>query len=94
MHVAGSDSVVFVVGTLAVVLSGLTGLVAARLGARANESARCHLLFYTCLGVVSATTMVCLGLGSIHWLASGATLSVMVVGATLDCGGMRQPSGF
>jgi hypothetical protein len=73
---------------------GLAGVTAARLGEKTCAPARCQLTFFGCLLLVGAATLVCLQLGNGYWLPSGVMLSVMVVGATLDCSGVRCAREF
>jgi hypothetical protein len=41
-------------------------------------------VFFACLLLVGLTTLVSLAVGTGQWAASGTTLSLMVVGSTLD----------
>jgi hypothetical protein len=77
-----------------IVLCGLGGIhalgLAAAVIARLSVGSRCQTfsqnLFLVCLAIVGGATIVALGLWPPCWLASGATLCVMVLTATSDFG--------
>lgn len=56
--------------------------------ARKTEGSACERLsqrvFYGCLAAVGMATIVAVGLGPCYWLASGGTLSAMVLTVTYD----------
>lgn len=69
---------------------GAAGVAALRLGSRSNRPAFGSLIFFGCLtieGLLAMCAMVC---NSNSWLAFGAVLTAMAVGATLDLG--RAPA--
>ena len=75
----------------AVQLLGAAGLVASRLGEKwGGRLGACQLLFFAAMLLLAAATIVSLWADSSTWAISGTTLSVMVVGGTLDCGGWDQ----
>ena len=76
--------------TTAIQILGLASIVLARVGEGCRGQARCQRLFIGCLALVGVTTMVTLGLHSGCWPFCGATLSMMVLGATLDFGRPRR----
>lgn len=63
--------------------AGLASAWLARLSEGSAHQAPCHWLFFGLLAAVGATIMVSIALGT-GWLASGATLSVMVLAAIWD----------
>ena len=73
------------------------GLISAWL-ARLNEGCRgqtvCRWFFLGCLGLVSLATMISPNLGPGCWLASGTTLSLMVLAATCDFSRSRQAEAW
>lgn len=73
----------------AVQVLGLLSAALARLGEGSRRQVVCQRLFLACLGLVGLGTIVSLGMPSGWWVASGSTLSLMVVTATWDCGRTR-----
>jgi hypothetical protein len=65
-------------------IAGLTSAWLARLSEGSSRQASCQRLFVGCLAVMGAMTMVFVALGLRHWLASGATLAVMMLAAIWD----------
>lgn len=65
-------------------ITGLTSAWLARLSEGSRSQGPCHWLFLACLGLVGFATMASVTLGPRYWLASGATLSVMILGAIWD----------
>ena len=63
---------------------GLLSLAVARVGEHTTASTPCRWVFFVCLLLVGLATMLSLASGTGQWAASGMTLSLMVVGATLD----------
>ena len=61
---------------------------------RATEQTAWHglslIFFFFALGLVGLTGLVCVGLQCHQWLLSAATLSVMAVASTIDCGNVRR----
>jgi hypothetical protein len=67
-------------------LLGAVGLIASRLGEKWGRLGACQLFFFTTMLLVASATIISLMLDSSAWAVSGTTLSLMVVGGTLDCG--------
>lgn len=65
-------------------VAGLASAWLARLSEGSSRQASCHRLFVGCLALVGAMTMAFVALGERYWLATGATLSVMVLAAIWD----------
>jgi hypothetical protein len=65
-------------------IAGLLSAWLARLSEGSRSQASCQWLFFACLGLMGLTTMASVALGPRYWLASGATLSVMILGAIWD----------
>jgi hypothetical protein len=65
-------------------ITGLASAWLARLSEGSPREAICQGLFVGCLAVVGALTMIFVALGIHHWLASGATLAVMLLAAIWD----------
>lgn len=65
-------------------LAGLMSAWLARLSEGSRGQASCQWLFFGCLVLVGLTAMVSVTLGPRYWLASGATLGIMIVGAIWD----------
>jgi hypothetical protein len=75
----------FVLWLLGVIqIAGLLSAWLARLSEGSRSQASCQWLFFACLGLMGLTTMASVALGPRYWLASGATLSVMILGAIWD----------
>ena len=74
-------------------LVGLMSVGIARLTERSSSVLPAQAFFLLALLAVGATTLVTLSSGSGTWLFTGATLPIMVVGATLDLGtGSEAPT--
>lgn len=71
---------------------GLLSMAATRVGEHTSRCLLCRCLFLVSLVVVGGATVLSLASGTGHWAAGGTTLSLMVVGGTLDFGGDRQRS--
>ena len=69
---------------VAVQLGGLLSLAATRVGERSSVCVPCRCLFFVCLLLVGFATILSVTCGLGQWASGGTTLSVMVVGATLD----------
>jgi hypothetical protein len=65
-------------------LLGLSSAWLARICEAAAYRQLVQSVFLGCLVLVAASTMVALGLGPCGWVASGATLSLMVLTVTCD----------
>ena len=74
--------------------AGLISAWLARLSEGSRSQAPCQCLFLAFLGLVGAATMLSAALGPRYWLASGATLSVMVLGAIWDFRAHIHPDGL
>ncbi len=73
---------------------GLVGLVVARMAPHCNCRSTFFSLFLAAMLAVGATTVGCLVAGTSQWLTCGTTLSVMVIGATLNMGRSAQYSSW
>lgn len=69
---------------LLVLAAGLLSGLAARVSEGSRHQTACQVAFLVCLSAVGGTTILCLGGDPGAWLASGATLSVMVLTVTCD----------
>jgi hypothetical protein len=65
-------------------IAGVASAWLARLTEGSPKQSPCQWLFVALLFAVGAITMLTIALGPRYWLASGATLSVMVLGAIWD----------
>jgi hypothetical protein len=65
-------------------VAGIASAWLARLSEGSRNQAPCQWLFVALLAVVGMATMASVTLGPRYWLASGATLSVMVLAAIWD----------
>ena len=65
-------------------IAGLLSAWLARLSEGSSRQAWCQRLFVACLAIVGLLTMAFVALGARYWLASGATLSVMILAAVWD----------
>lgn len=74
----------------AVQIAGLASAWAARLSQGSPRQASWQRLFFGWLAVVGGATVFALRLGPVCWLASGATLAIMVLIATCDFSRSRQ----
>lgn len=85
----------FLVWTLGFVqIAGLVSAWLARLSEGSRSQASCQWLFLACLALIGFTTMVSVALGPRYWLASGITLSVMVLGAIWDFRAQARPESL
>lgn len=69
---------------IAVMVLGVCSTIAARLAEGTREQSRCQVVFVVCLLLVAVSTLVAMTISNELFLACGATLSLMAVGATLD----------
>jgi hypothetical protein len=74
--------------------AGLVSAWLARLSEGSRSQAPCQCVFLAFLGLVGGATMFSAALGPRYWLVSGATLSVMVLGAIWDFRANVQPEGL
>ena len=86
------DSTLYVL-LIAVQILGAIGLIASRLGEKWGRLGACQILFFLAMMTVASATIVSLLFDNGSWAVSGTTLSVMVVGGTLDCGRWDQCRG-
>ena len=73
---------------------GLTALVWTRISCRSGSGACCRRVFCGTLIVVGIVTTTALVLESSAWLPCSGTLSLMVIGATLDVRGNSTVNAF
>jgi len=69
---------------------GLASALFARVGAGSSRQAISQVLFFGCLALVGATTIVSSGVGPGCWLASASTFASMVLAATADTRRSRE----
>jgi len=86
MSPIGLQSLATVLCLLAIQALGFLSALAARRSDGATGRTACQWLFIACLGLVGLSTAVLVSMASGWWLASGTTLSVMVLTTTYDCG--------
>ena len=85
----------FLVWTIGIIhIAGLVSAWLARLSEGSRSQASCQWLFFACLGLIGLTTMATVALGPRYWLASGITLSVMVLGAVWDVRAQARVESF
>ena len=65
-------------------IAGLFSLALTRVGEHTTASLPCRRIFFACLLLVGLATMLSVASRTGHWTMGGATLSLMVVGSTLD----------
>jgi hypothetical protein len=86
---------VLILGTVvAIQVAGAISVIGARLSERAWAKSLFQRSFFVCLLIIGATTMAAIYCGKGTWLPSAATLGLMSVGATLDCGSRRHSPAF
>ncbi len=69
---------------VAVQVLGLISALIARLATGSSRQTACYGAFLGCLTLVAGVTLVSPGLGLGPWLASSATLSLMILTVTCD----------
>jgi len=74
---------------VAVQIVGVLSVALARLSERSCIRTISQRTFFACLLAVGLATMFAIRLHSANWLPCAATLGLMSVGATLDCGSCR-----
>jgi hypothetical protein len=85
----------FFVWTLGFIqIAGLASAWLARLSEGSRRQASCQWLFVACLALIGVTTMASVALGPRYWLASGITLSVMVLAAIWDFRAQARPESL
>ncbi len=77
-----------------ILVLGLFSAAFARVGAGSPRQALSHGLFFGCLPMVAAATVVSFGVGPGCWLASVSTFAVMVLSATADTRRSREAGAF
>jgi hypothetical protein len=82
MSLLETSFVLWIFGILQFV--GLLSAWLARLSEGSRSQSSCQWLFLSCMALVSLTTMVSLAYDTRYWLASGSTLSVMVLAVIWD----------
>jgi hypothetical protein len=75
---------------IVVQMVGLASVAVARLTERSSVKAVFQRAFFICLLVVGLATMLVIRLDNSYWLSCAATLGLMSVGATIDCGSRRH----
>jgi hypothetical protein len=65
-------------------ITGLASALVARLSEGSRTQVPCHRVFLGLLGLMGVITMVGVVVGPRYWIASGLTLSVMILGAIWD----------
>jgi hypothetical protein len=78
----------------AIQIAGLISAWLARLSEGSPRQAWCQRLFVGCLAVMGLVTMTFVAVGARYWLASGATLSVMVLAAVWDFSAHARVEGL
>ena len=78
-----SESLLFWI-TLSLHVVGLGSVLCARLAERTRARGAFQLLFVSCFFVVGLFTLIAIAHDSAYWVSCGPTLSLMVVGATID----------
>jgi hypothetical protein len=82
--IAAQHPALFFWGLAFVQLLGLTSACTARLSEGSRRQRPFQRLFFACLVLIGAVTIVTLGFGWGCWLLCGTTLSVMVLTVTWD----------
>ena len=87
----------FLVWSLGVIqILGLISAWLARLSEGSPSQVSCQRLFLACLALVGLTTMASIALSPTpkYWLASGVTLSVMILAAIWDFSPRPEVEGY
>jgi hypothetical protein len=79
---------------IAIQAVGVLSVVAARLTEGSWAVVLFQRMFFISLLAVGLTAVLSVAAGTGHWLACGATLGVMSIGATLDCSSGRRSPAF
>lgn len=74
----------------AIQVVGLFSLALTRVGEHSSACTPCRCVFFVCMLSVGIATVFSLAMGTGQWMAGGMTLSLMVVGCTLDFRGDAQ----
>lgn len=75
---------------VAVQVVGLLSVAVARLTEHSSIRTISQRTFFACLLAVGVVTMFAIQAHSANWLPCAATLGLMSVGATIDCGSCRS----
>ncbi len=87
------SEVLAIASIIAIQLSGVASVVAARLAERSSAPCSAQKWFFVLLGAVGLSTMITLSAGHGIWLSGAATLCLMSIGATIDFReGRRNPA--
>lgn len=78
------SEVLAIASIVAIQLSGVASIAAARLAERSTETGSARKWFFVLLGAVGLSTMITLSAGHAIWLSGAVTLGVMSLGATVD----------
>jgi len=79
-----SEAILFWIA-VSVFLLGLASVVLMRLAGGQTQHLYCwHCLFYMALLGLGLLTVVAVGVGNGAWMTSGAAMSVITIGATVD----------
>lgn len=78
------NEVLAIAAIIAIQLSGVASVVAARLAERSAATCSAQKWVFVLLGAVGLSTMITLSAGHGLWLSGAATLGLMSIGATID----------
>ena len=76
--------------TIVIQVLGLASIIAVRFCTDARRCAYCHRVFILALLALGLVTVLAAGSSGGCWVASGATLPILTVCATLDLGNQRR----
>lgn len=82
--------VLAIASIVAIQLSGVASVVAARLAERSAATGSARKWFFVLLGAVGLSTMITLHAGHAIWLSGAITLGLMSIGATIDLRSERR----
>lgn len=80
-------------GLVAIEVLGLFSAVVVQLSEGSRRHGFCQAVFFACLLLTGAMTIVSLAYGEGLWVGSGTTLAVMVLTATMDVGREAEREG-
>ena len=87
------SEVLAIASIVAIQLSGVACVVAARIAERSRATCSAQKWFFVLLGAVGLSTMITLSAGHGIWISGAATLGLMSIGATIDFReGRRNPA--
>ncbi len=75
---------------LTIQIAGILATGLARLGEGSSWQTCCQRLYFASLALVGLVTVVGIGCNPGYWMASGTTLSIMIVSAVFDRGGLDK----